>query len=84
MYSFVTTHGHGHVFVDGIQASSFGMHHGAPNAFYTAHRVAFAMLQTIGTSRDTIHKILSNQSLVAANRLIGDMAVAFAKFLNII
>lgn len=84
MYSFVTSHGDGHVFVDGVQASSFGIHHSAPNTFYTMHRASYALLQAVGISRELTHYFLTSKVVVGANRFVGDMAVTFGKLFKLV
>jgi hypothetical protein len=84
VYSFVTSERSGKVFVGGIEASSFGMHHAAPNAYYHMHRAAYSTLRSLGAGADTAHGVLAHPLLVSANLLVGKIAIALAKVFRIV
>ena len=77
----MTSEKSGKVFVDGVEASSFGLQHSLPNTYYHLHRAAFAVLRSVGTPAGTVHAILGAESLVGANMAIGDAVIMLAKYL---
>lgn len=80
----MTSDKHGHVFVNGVEASSFSLHHAIPNSFYFAHRLYYALLQTIGMSRENIHQLMTSRVSVSVNRFVGDIAVAIGLYFDLV
>lgn len=77
----VTSEGAGMVVVDGVVASSFGAHHGAPNAYYHVHRSLFRVLKAAGVS---VSGVLGHELAVKANLAIGDVAYSVGRVFGIV
>lgn len=84
MYSLVTSESSGRVIIDGIEASSFGLHHAAPNAFYMLHRVMYASLTAMGAAPTTIQGVLDHELVGSVNAFIGKVAISVGRGLRFI
>lgn len=84
VYTFVTSARSGRILVDGIEASSFGLHHDAANTYYMLHRVGYSVLRAMGLSATVVHDIMTHDVLVATNLFIGDLSLLAAKAFAII
>ena len=80
----MTSDRHGHVFVEGVEASSFSLDHTIPNSFYFVHRICYFLLQAMGTPREIIHNTMTNRAIVAANRFVGEVAVALGMYFGMV
>jgi len=65
VYSAVARDTNGHLVVDGLVASSFGVNHAIPNSFYSVHRLLY----------DVVGNMFSGAQVVQANAAIGELAV---------
>ena len=66
VYTIVTSESHGHIVVNGVVASSFGVNHAVTNAYYNIHRIMYQVAPWLSKS----------SVMQQINMMVGDVSLS--------